>query len=1251
MKNRKTVRILLAALLCCLLFGVFAVSAYAGEPETHVVSFWLEDGVPYGGQEQEIDDGAYAVVPPTPEKENAVFLRWTLEDGERFSFRTPITADLDLYAEWLPLGEGTTLTQIYTVEFQVDGATVSRQSVEAGQNAIAPTGFDTPTGKTFVAWDGDYTNVQGDLMVEAILTDTVYTVVILGPDDTVLDTQEIVHGGAADLSNLPELPHYTIDGEHPYDGVTEGIVSDGEIRVNYLPDVYTVTFYSGGEQFGEAQDVAYGGVATFPEIPAKENYIFIGWYLDPADSSMYDFNLPIENDLDLFAKYIPIENKKYTVTFLNYDGSRYGGVQLIEEGQTAFVPGTPVRDGYVFLGWLDEDGGEFDFATPIESDTTVTALFRVRTFTVTVMDGDEVISEQAVRYGENAEEPEIPEKEGAIFAGFDGSFTDIRQDTVIRVRYITRTFSVMFFDAQQRKIGGTQYVAYGESATAPAAPALAGYAFSGWSEDFSDVREDLVIFPVFTPISYTVCFYDDEQLIGVETVSYGESATGVDAERENYLFIGWRTETGASYDLTTPVTGDLDLFAAWQEKPPVVHTVIFTVDGATYQTQTVADGAAAQNPANPAKYGYTFTGWDSDFSNVTGDMTVAAIFRIKTYTVTFTANGATFDTVEVDHGEMVEAPADAPEREGYRFVGWNYDFETPITEDLTVKAVFAIETYTVRFLVGEEVFATQSVEYGDFATVPGTPQKTGATFVGWYYEDGAPFRFSHSIVGDLNVIAQFETQTYAVTFIAEGEVFWVAEVEHGDTVDVPHGEPDKQGWIFIGWDFDFNTKITRDFTVEAKFEEIVYTVTFKVDGEIWSTATVSEGATVGAPAAPRKDGYRFLGWAWDFRDPVNGNEEIEAEFERITYTVTFTVNGAFWQAYVVGWGETVEEPEEAYADGFVFLGWDFDFETPIKADTVIEAELAPLSYTVTFTVNGETFTTQTVEYGEVASVPTQAPALEGYTFTGWNFDFKTPIYDDTEIEAEFEEIWLTVTFVSDGEVFDTVSVRYGEKVDRPAIDPEKYGCRFIGWDFDFNTKIVRDVTVTARFEDIFWLVTFTVDGEPYETYEVRHGTTIAPPEAEPAKLGYAFIGWDYDFAEPIEGKTVIEAIFEEDPDAFNNFTLIGRDNGDGTTTYQVVVGGVVRTAGFIGKLVFTDATAARYEAIDPAEDTETLSVFVTMNEIRFAYSNAVNATEEFTVLSVTVKTDFGAPALSLSVSELYYVDGSGEIVSGSYTVE
>lgn len=1189
MKKTDMIRVLLAALLCCLLFGVFALAAFAGEDETHTVSFLLDEGVPYEGQDQEIADGGFAVVPPTPEKENAVFLRWTLEGGERFSFRTPITGDLELFAEWIPLGEGTVLTQIYTVEFQVDGETVSRQSVEAGQSAIAPTGFACPTGKTFVSWNADFTDVQGDLIVEANLTDTVYTVTVVGLDDEVIDVQQITHGGDADLSDLPAIPHYSIDGERPFEGVTEGITADGEIRVNYLPDVYRVRFFSEGEPFGDPQAVAYGEGVAFPEIPAKEHYVFIGWYLDPTDTAMFDFNTPIGEDADLYAKFIPIENPKYTVTFLNYDGTRYGGEQKIEAGHTAFVPGAPARDGYDFVGWCDENGGAFDFATPIESDRTITASFRVRAFTVTVLDGNEVISVQSVRYGENAEEPAIPEKEGAIFVGFDGSFNDIRQDTVIRARYIAKTFSVMFFDAQQRKIGGTQYIEYGGAATAPRIAPPEGYSFVGWSDDFDEVKEDLVLFPVFERLSYTVRFFDENDLLAAETVLYGDNATSPAPTRDGCIFVGWYDANEAAYDLSSPVTGDLDLYAAWQEKPPVVHTVVFTVDGATYQTQTVAHGAAAQNPANPAKYGYTFTGWDADFSNVTDDLTVAALFEIKTYTVVYTANGAVFSSEEVDHGGLATPPDATPEREGYRFVRWSFDFGTPITEDVTVKAVFAIETYAVRFFNGEEVFAEQTVEYGDFAAVPGTPQKVGATFAGWYYEDGTAFRFSHAIEGALDLYARFETLTFAVSFYDGNELFWQADVEYGETVDVPHGEPDKPGYVFVGWDFDFETPIVRETTVYAKFEQIVYTVTFTVDGKIWASATVPEGETVSAPQQPRKDGYRFVGWEWDFRDPVNGNETVEALFERITYTVTYTANGAFLYADVVGWGDLAEEPDPVSVDGYVFVGWDFDFDTPIKADTTVAAILERVTHTVTFKVRNAVYATASVGEGEFAEAPGTAPAIEGMAFVGWDFDFGTPITEDVTVEAIFRYIDYTVSYYVDGTLYYEQTYHAGDEIVAPGA-PELVGLIFNGW---------ADLPAVMPARDL------VIEGD----------VTVLPD---------------------------------------NLFTLDRTDNPDGTTTLSLRVSGNVRIAGLIGRLS-TEATSLTPEAILAANSEEAdvvARVYVTSDgEIRFIWTAAENATEDFTVFTLTYKAGVEAPDFTLEIEEARVINEQDEIVDAAYTFD
>ncbi len=142
------------------------------------------------------------------------------------------------------------------------------------------------------------------------------------------------------------------------------------------------------------------------------------------------------------------------------------------------------------------------------------------------------------------------------------------------------------------------------------------------------------------------------------------------------------------------------------EEPPAQHTVTFTVDGATWATQTVTDGGLATVPAEPAKDGYRFVAWTLngeayDFKTpVTSDLTLVASFEKidepappAQHTVTFTVDGAVYHTATVADGECVTAPAD-PTKEGCTFKGWTlddkaFDFNTPITGDVTLEAVFA----------------------------------------------------------------------------------------------------------------------------------------------------------------------------------------------------------------------------------------------------------------------------------------------------------------------------------------------------------------------------------------------------------------------------------------------------------------------------------------------------------------------------------------------------------------------------------
>ena len=118
------------------------------------------------------------------------------------------------------------------------------------------------------------------------------------------------------------------------------------------------------------------------------------------------------------------------------------------------------------------------------------------------------------------------------------------------------------------------------------------------------------------------------------------------------------------------------------------HTVTFKDwDGTVLKTEEVTHGTSAAPPDTPTRTGYTFTGWDVDFSNIISDLTVTALYEINKYTVTFvTYDGTAIKTQTVEHGSSA-APPDPPTRAGHIFIGWDVDFSNVIS-DLTVTALW-----------------------------------------------------------------------------------------------------------------------------------------------------------------------------------------------------------------------------------------------------------------------------------------------------------------------------------------------------------------------------------------------------------------------------------------------------------------------------------------------------------------------------------------------------------------------------------
>ena len=209
------------------------------------------------------------------------------------------------------------------------------------------------------------------------------------------------------------------------------------------------------------------------------------------------------------------------------------------------------------------------------------------------------------------------------------------------------------------------------------------------------------------------------------------------------------------------------------------YTVTF-MDGekvlATFTNVTHGDTVTA--PEVPKKDGKTFSKWDKDFSKVTSDLTINAVYDVDTFTVTFKDGEKVLETQTVEY----EAAATAPDTarlsppEGMHFAKWDKDF-SKVTESIEVSAVYELNEYTVIFKNGETTLKTEMVKHGFAATAPNVYDTATKKFVGWD-------KSFDNVTSDLIVNAKFETKKFTLTFINfDGTTVYTAEVEYGASID------------------------------------------------------------------------------------------------------------------------------------------------------------------------------------------------------------------------------------------------------------------------------------------------------------------------------------------------------------------------------------------------------------------------------------------------------------------------------------
>ena len=164
-----------------------------------------------------------------------------------------------------------------------------------------------------------------------------------------------------------------------------------------------------------------------------------------------------------------------------------------------------------------------------------------------------------------------------------------------------------------------------------------------------------------------------------------------------------------------------------------VYTVTYVLDGEVLSTEQVEEGGTVTLPEAPEKEGYTFAGWTGAPDTVTDDVTITGSYTINTYTVTYVIDGETLSSETVEYGGTVTLP-EAPEKEGYTFEGWT-GVPDAVTGDVTITGSYSVNTYTIFFVVDDEVVYQEEVAYGaavpNFDYTPEIDERYTRTFEGW----------------------------------------------------------------------------------------------------------------------------------------------------------------------------------------------------------------------------------------------------------------------------------------------------------------------------------------------------------------------------------------------------------------------------------------------------------------------------------------------------------------------------------------
>jgi len=408
---------------------------------------------------------------------------------------------------------------------------------------------------------------------------------------------------------------------------------------------------------------------------------------------------------------------------------------------------------------------------------------------------------------------------------------------------------------------------------------LTGWTIGGTTYDLGETVEKnftnrqsgtVQAYAVWTANTYTVKFDANggDGSMADQSFTYDEAQnlTPNAFTKKGHTFTGWKfgeTEyaDGAEVsNLTAEANGEVTLTAIWT---PNEYTIAFNGNGGEGDMGDIARTYGDKQPLPECGYtykGHTFTGWNTKADGTGSDyqpgdkynlvssngkvVTLYAQWKANSYTVKFDANGGegTMADITRTFGDKQALPECGFTMTGYQFIGWNtkadgtgsdyqpgdkYNLVATDGKVVTLYAQWEQVVFTVTldpnqgYVSPETVLVTYGQPYGELPV----PVRTGFTFTGWTLRDGTPITTEtiYTIAGDSELVAMWEINEYTVTFDANrGKAVDPQIVQYGDTATEPTtyrpGHRFK-GWYLDGARYDFNTPVTQDITLTAKWKE------------------------------------------------------------------------------------------------------------------------------------------------------------------------------------------------------------------------------------------------------------------------------------------------------------------------------------------------------------------------------------------------------------------------------------------------